>query len=200
MNDVSKEEKLDPAKPILWIVIPCYNEKDVLPITAPMFLEQIQTMISKEKISAKSRILFVNDGSKDSTWDIICKLAQEDEHYIGISQSRNRGHQNAVLAGLMEAKDVCDITISIDCDGQDDYLQYSLLRFALKMNISNVCSNIQSIFIRDICRYFFQTRGIKELEVFAPQCEVLNKTKILMLDEVFDEYIRKYLEGKQDEK
>ena len=108
------------AKPILWIVIPCYNEKDVLPITAPMFLEQLQTMISKEKISAKSRILFVNDGSKDSTWDIICKLAQEDEHYIGISQSRNRGHQNAVLAGLMEAKDVCDITISIDCDGQDD--------------------------------------------------------------------------------
>lgn len=77
-------------------------------------------MISKEKISAKSKILFVNDGSKDSTWDIICELAQEDEHYIGISQSRNRGHQNAVLAGLMEARDVCDITISIDCDGQDD--------------------------------------------------------------------------------
>ena len=92
----------------------------MLPITAPMFLEQIQTMISKEKISAKSKILFVNDGSKDSTWDIICELAQEDEHYIGISQSRNRGHQNAVLAGLMEARDVCDITISIDCDGQDD--------------------------------------------------------------------------------
>ena len=120
MNNVLNEGKVDFSRPILWIVIPCYNEKDVLPITAPMFLEQIQTMISKEKISAKSRILFVNDGSKDSTWDIICKLAQEDEHYIGISQSRNRGHQNAVLAGLMEAKDVCDITISIDCDGQDD--------------------------------------------------------------------------------
>ena len=120
MNNIPNEGKVDFSKPILWIVIPCYNEKDVLPITAPMFLEQIQTMISKEKISAKSRILFVNDGSKDSTWDIICKLAQEDEHYIGISQSRNRGHQNAVLAGLMEARDVCDITISIDCDGQDD--------------------------------------------------------------------------------
>lgn len=120
MNNVLNEGKEDFSKPILWIVIPCYNEEDVLPITAPMFLEQIQTMISKEKISAKSKILFVNDGSKDSTWDIICKLAQEDEHYIGISQSRNRGHQNAVLAGLMEAKDVCDITISIDCDGQDD--------------------------------------------------------------------------------
>ena len=120
MNNVLNEGKEDFSRPILWIVIPCYNEEDVLPITAPMFLEQIQTMISKEKISAKSRILFVNDGSKDSTWDIICKLAQEDEHYIGISQSRNRGHQNAVLAGLMEARDVCDITISIDCDGQDD--------------------------------------------------------------------------------
>lgn len=120
MNNVLNEGKEDFSRPILWIVIPCYNEEDVLPITAPMFLEQIQTMISKEKISAKSRILFVNDGSKDSTWDIICKLAQDDEHYIGISQSRNRGHQNAVLAGLMEAKDVCDITISIDCDGQDD--------------------------------------------------------------------------------
>lgn len=120
MSDVSRAGKVDLAKPILWIVIPCYNEKDVLPITAPMFWEQIQTMISKEKISSQSRILFVNDGSKDSTWDIICRLAQEDEHYIGISQSRNRGHQNAVLAGLMEAKDICDITISIDCDGQDD--------------------------------------------------------------------------------
>lgn len=120
MNNVLNEGKEDFSRPILWIVIPCYNEEDVLPITAPMFLEQIQTMISKEEISAKSRILFVNDGSKDSTWDIICKLAQDDEHYIGISQSRNRGHQNAVLAGLMEARDVCDITISIDCDGQDD--------------------------------------------------------------------------------
>lgn len=120
MNNVLNEGKEDFSRPILWIVIPCYNEEDVIPITAPMFLEQIQTMISKEKISAKSRILFVNDGSKDSTWDIICKLAQDDEHYIGISQSRNRGHQNAVLAGLMEARDVCDITISIDCDGQDD--------------------------------------------------------------------------------
>lgn len=120
MSNVTNEGNMRLPKPILWMVIPCYNEKDVLPITAPMFLEQLQTMISKDKISSQSRILFVNDGSKDETWDIICKLAQEEEHYIGISQSRNRGHQNAVLAGLMEAKDVCDITISIDCDGQDD--------------------------------------------------------------------------------
>lgn len=106
--------------PVLYIVIPCYNEEKVLPITCTMFLDKVKALVSAEKISDESRILFVNDGSRDSTWEIICKLAAEDEHYLGISQSRNRGHQNAVLAGLMEAKEKCDITISIDCDGQDD--------------------------------------------------------------------------------
>mgnify|MGYP002515364303 FL=1 len=106
--------------PRLYIVIPCYNEEAVLPITAPMFLEKVKSLAAAGKVSEDSRVLFVNDGSRDGTWSIIKKLAAEDEHYIGICQSRNRGHQNAVLAGLMEAKDVCDITISIDCDGQDD--------------------------------------------------------------------------------
>ncbi len=108
------------SAPILYIVIPCYNEEDVLPITAPMFLEKITTLSRQGKISPLSRVLFVNDGSKDKTWEVISSLAKSDEHYIGISQSRNRGHQNAVLAGLMEARGHCDITISIDCDGQDD--------------------------------------------------------------------------------
>ena len=107
-------------KPILYIVVPCYNEEQVLPVTCKMFLGKIMELIEKNKISENSRVLFVNDGSKDRTWDIISDLAKENEHYIGISQSRNRGHQNSVLAGLMEAKDHCDITISIDCDGQDD--------------------------------------------------------------------------------
>ena len=107
-------------KPTLYIVIPCYNEEQVLPITCKLFLEKIISLITLGKISDGSRVMFVNDGSKDKTWDIITSLAKSDEHYIGISQSRNRGHQNAVLAGLMEAKDHCDITISIDCDGQDD--------------------------------------------------------------------------------
>ena len=107
-------------KPILWIVIPCYNEEKVLPITAPMFLDKLASLTEAGKISSRSRVLFVNDGSRDSTWEIIRSLAEKDEHFIGISQSRNRGHQNAVLAGLMEARDKCDITISIDCDGQDD--------------------------------------------------------------------------------
>lgn len=106
--------------PRLIIVIPCYNEQEVLPITAPQFLAKINQLATEGLISGDSRVMFVNDGSKDDTWNIIQQLADQDEHYIGIAQSRNRGHQNAVLAGLMEAKDMCDITISIDCDGQDD--------------------------------------------------------------------------------
>lgn len=106
--------------PRLIIIIPCYNEQEVLPITAPQFLAKINQLAAEGLISGDSRVMFVNDGSKDDTWNIIQRLADQDEHYIGIAQSRNRGHQNAVLAGLMEAKDMCDITISIDCDGQDD--------------------------------------------------------------------------------
>ena len=107
-------------KPILYIVIPCYNEHEVLPITAPLFKQEITTLVEKEKIHPDSKILFVNDGSRDNTWEIICNLSRQDSVFTGISQSRNRGHQNAVLAGLMEAKNRCDITITIDCDGQDD--------------------------------------------------------------------------------
>ena len=106
--------------PILYIVIPCYNEEAVLPVTAPQFLNKIKTLAAAGKISDESRVLFVNDGSRDDTWKIIRGLSEQDPHYLGISQSRNRGHQNAVLAGLMEARERCDITISIDCDGQDD--------------------------------------------------------------------------------
>ncbi|MBQ6590216.1 MAG: glycosyltransferase [Lachnospiraceae bacterium] len=111
---------MEKALPILWIVIPCYNEQEVLPITAPMFLDKIRQLAQAGLVSDDSRILFVNDGSRDRTWEIIRELARSDVHFRGISQSRNRGHQNAVLAGLMTAKDHCDITISIDCDGQDD--------------------------------------------------------------------------------
>jgi len=106
--------------PVLYIVIPCYNEEKVLPITAPMFRDKIAQLTDAGKISPDSRVLFVNDGSRDNTWSIIRQLAKEDKRYTGIALSRNRGHQNALLGGLMEAKDKCDITISIDCDGQDD--------------------------------------------------------------------------------
>ena len=111
----------------LYVVIPCYNEETVLPITSRMFLSKLNSLIQTDRISQDSRILFVDDGSKDKTWEIICNLAKQDEHFIGISQSRNRGHQNAVLAGLMEAKDKCDITIRIQfLSGlrQKDFISY----------------------------------------------------------------------------
>ena len=106
--------------PVLYIIIPCYNEQEVLPVTAPMFLGKLTELTEAGKISDKSRVMFVNDGSKDKTWEIIRALSEQDGHFIGISQSRNRGHQNALWAGLMESRGHCDITITIDCDGQDD--------------------------------------------------------------------------------
>lgn len=106
--------------PVLYIVVPCYNEESVLPITSTMFRDKLRQLHTDGKISDKSRMLFVNDGSKDRTWQIITELSASDPCFQGIAQSRNRGHQKAVWAGLMEAKDRCDITISIDCDGQDD--------------------------------------------------------------------------------
>lgn len=104
----------------LNIIVPCYNEQDVLPITAPLLLKELRELQTQKLVSDESKILFVDDGSKDNTWKIINELSEKDKSYQGIQQSRNRGHQNAVLAGLMEVKDECDITISIDCDGQDD--------------------------------------------------------------------------------
>ena len=107
-------------KPVLYIVIPCYNEEKVLPGTSGMFLEKLKSLIADNIISDDSRIMFVNDGSRDGTWDIITELSKKEKYFTGISLSRNRGHQNALLAGLFEAEPLCDITVSIDCDGQDD--------------------------------------------------------------------------------
>lgn len=107
-------------KPVLYLVIPCYNEEQVLPLTSDRFGNKLRDLIAAEKIDPKSRILLVDDGSKDGTWQIITDLSKQSSLFTGISLSRNRGHQNALLAGLFEAADQCDITVSIDCDGQDD--------------------------------------------------------------------------------
>lgn len=106
--------------PTLFIVIPCYNEESVLPKTLPQFQEKLRSFIETKKVAPASRLLFVNDGSTDTTWELICRYAEESEHVCGIALSRNRGHQNAVLAGMLEAKQHADIVITIDCDGQDD--------------------------------------------------------------------------------
>ncbi len=106
--------------PVLYLVIPCYNEEQVLPLTSGKFKAKLDELVEAGKISDKSRVMFVNDGSKDSTWDILSSLTEENPRYSAISLSRNRGHQNALIAGLLEAKRHADITISMDCDGQDD--------------------------------------------------------------------------------
>jgi len=105
---------------VLYLVVPCYNEQEVLPETSKRLKAKLDSLIGAEKISDNSRILFVDDGSKDATWSIINSLTESDEHFGGVKLSRNRGHQNALLAGLFTAKDLCDIAISLDADLQDD--------------------------------------------------------------------------------
>lgn len=105
---------------VLYLVIPCYNEEEVLPETSKQLLEKINSLVEKQKISEKSRIVFVNDGSKDRTWELIENLHAQNPVFQGVKLSRNRGHQNALLAGLMTVKNYCDAAISLDADLQDD--------------------------------------------------------------------------------
>ena len=105
---------------ILYIVVPCYNEEAVLPETSRRLREKLETLAAMGKISPQSRVLFVNDGSKDRTWEIIRALHEECPLFSGVDLTRNRGHRNALLAGLMTAKDRCDMAISMDADLQDD--------------------------------------------------------------------------------
>lgn len=105
---------------IIYIVVPCYNEEAVLNETAKRLKEKMLSLVNSNKISSASRIIFVNDGSKDATWSIISELHKSDKIFGGINLSRNRGHQNALLAGLMTAKDYADAVISLDADLQDD--------------------------------------------------------------------------------
>ena len=104
----------------LYIVVPCYNEEAVLPETARRLSEKLEQLISGGSVSGESRILFVDDGSRDRTWELIEGLAAGDSRFGGVKLSRNRGHQNALLAGLMTARAHCDMAVSMDADLQDD--------------------------------------------------------------------------------
>ena len=104
----------------LYVVIPCYNEEEVLPETSKRLKVKLEELMEKGKIDRNSKIVFVNDGSKDRTWEIIEKLHEEDHIFSGINLSRNRGHQNALLAGLMTTKNYADMVVSMDADLQDD--------------------------------------------------------------------------------
>ena len=105
---------------ILYIVVPCYNEEEVLPETSRRLREKLEALMAAGTISRDSRVLFVNDGSKDRTWQLIEELHESCPIFSGVDLSRNRGHQNALLAGLMTAKERCDMAISMDADLQDD--------------------------------------------------------------------------------
>ena len=104
----------------LYVVVPCYNEEEVLPETSKRLYEKLRTLVMDGKISQKSRVMFVNDGSKDKTWEMIRALHESNVLFSGVNLARNRGHQNALLAGLMTAKDRADMVISMDADLQDD--------------------------------------------------------------------------------
>ncbi len=104
----------------LYLVIPCYKEEEVLPETARRLQQKMQNLIKNQKISSDSRVVFVNDGSTDHTWKIIQQLHEQNSMFEGINLSRNRGHQNALLAGLMTVREYADVTISMDADLQDD--------------------------------------------------------------------------------
>lgn len=104
----------------VYIVVPCYNEEEVLPETSKRLLSLITELLEEKKIGPKSRVLFVDDGSRDNTWNIISKLSKSSEYFCGLKLAKNVGHQNALLAGLMKAKEFCDCAISIDSDLQDD--------------------------------------------------------------------------------
>lgn len=108
------------ASNILYLVIPCYNEEEVISETAKRLKIKMESLVEKEMISHKSKVVFVNDGSKDKTWELIKNFHEQDSLFSGLNLSRNRGHQNALLAGLMTAKDYADMVISMDADLQDD--------------------------------------------------------------------------------
>jgi glycosyltransferase involved in cell wall biosynthesis len=107
-------------KPILYLIIPCFNEEEVLPISAKKLNKKISQLIKSKKISSESKILFIDDGSKDSTWKIISDLQKDNNLFAGLLLSRNFGHQKALLSGLETAQQHCDFTISLDADLQDD--------------------------------------------------------------------------------
>lgn len=106
--------------PILYVVIPCYNEEEVLPETTKRMKEKLTNLIKNKKISSKSKVMYVNDGSKDKTWEMIKEINKKEPLFTGVTLSRNRGHQNALLGGLMTAKNYADVVISMDADLQDD--------------------------------------------------------------------------------
>ena len=187
-------------KPVLYIIVPCYNGEEVLPITTVTFLDKLKELVNKGKIDEESRILLVDDGSTDDTWNIIVGLTQDDHHFLGMKQSRNRGHQSTLLAGLMEAKDMCDITISIDEDGQDDINAMDEMVEAY-LNGSEVVYGVRSkrdtdtAFKRDTAQTYYKLLNMLGSEVIYNHADYrLVSSKVLKSFADFEE-VNIYLRG-----
>lgn len=184
----------------LYIIIPCYNEEEVLPITSKMFLSELNLLIKKEKISNDSKILFIDDGSSDSTWKIIKELSLFNKHFIGISQSRNRGHQSSLLAGLMEALEKADITISIDCDGQDDIsiMETMIDKFNEGYDIVYGVRNnrsTDSFFKRNTAKFFYKALKILGAESIYNHADYRLLSKRVLQELVNYNEVNLYLRG-----
>lgn len=185
---------------ILYLVIPCYNEEEVLPLTKKELKSKMESLIEEKKISKDSRVMFVNDGSKDKTWDLIEEYHNEDPLFVGVKLSRNKGHQNALLAGLMTAKKYADITISMDADLQDDI---SVIDKMLRENEkgSEIVYGVRSSrkkdswFKRTTAEGFYKLMRIMGVEVVFnhADCRLMSKRALDELEK-FDE-INLFLRG-----
>lgn len=177
-------------KPILYVVIPCYNEEEVLPTTSKVLKEKKDNLIREKLISKKSKIMFVDDGSKDNTWNIIDNLNKEDKLFRGVKLSRNKGHQNALLAGLLTAKDMSDITISMDADLQDDISVIDLMVSSYK-NGNEVVYGVRSsrkkdsFFKRTTAEGFYKIMKLFGVDIVFnhADCRLLSKRALEALAE-----------------
>ncbi|HEM3683703.1 TPA: glycosyltransferase family 2 protein [Streptococcus suis] len=182
------------------MIVPCYNEEDVLPITAQLFINKLRELIANKSVDSKSKVVFIDDGSGDKTWDIISDLSQKNSDSIGLRQSRNRGHQNAVYAGLMESKGWADITISIDCDGQDDIGAMDSMIQAYK-NGAEIVYGVRSdresdkFFKKTTAQLFYKLMDLMGVESIYNHADYrLISSKVLHEFEKFDE-VNLFLRG-----
>ena len=149
--------------PVLYVVLPCYNEEEVLPKTLPMFIMQLYRLIEKDVVSRKSCILCVDDGSRDDTWSIICDYAKRSPYVKGVRESRNNGHQNALMAGMMEAMPDSDIVITMDCDGQDDLNVINQMVYAYLNQKVDIVYGVRSSRKKDTCFKRWTAQGYYKL-------------------------------------
>ena len=169
---------------ILYLVIPCYNEQEVLPETSRRLKEKMESLMDRNMISRDSKIMFVNDGSKDRTWEMIEELHDQDPLYQGVKLSRNRGHQNALLGGLMTAKEYADMVISLDADLQDDidvidqFVEMLILRNA-QLTILHRDNAVRARCVKSRHRHPVPVRADRELCLIAVTIRLLHPHNLL---------------------